>query len=193
MVKLLSYHSLIRITIVLLTGWVIWLIYNNYFIQVSPADIAYHAGNRYFQDGHYHQALKEYDIALQENQSHLYALRGKALTLLELSQYQLALTTFNQVITLEPQFAGNYANRGILYDRMGEHRKALHDYETALTLDLSLSEGPGWWTRFFRLQSEKPPTIAERAAYLKEQFAKPESERVLKITHLDNQQKPYQK
>ena len=42
-----------------------------------------------------------------------------------------------------------------------------------------------------RLQPEKPPTIADRAQYLKQELAKPETERVLKMPEQDQQQRPY--
>lgn len=48
-------------------------------------------------------------------------------------------------------------------------------------------------TRFFRLQPEKPPTIADRAQYLREQLAKPPSEQLLRQPELDDKQHPYQK
>ncbi|MDZ7804627.1 hypothetical protein [Thiohalophilus sp.] len=37
-----------------------------------------------------------------------------------------------------------------------------------------LADGPSWITRFLHLQPEKPPTIDDRARYLKEQLALPE-------------------
>ena len=68
--------------------------------------------------------------------------------------------------------AAAYANRGILYDRMGEYEKAVADYQ----------EGPGPWTRkfsrapgflwrFMRNIDEKPPTILQRADYLEAELA----------------------
>ena len=74
---------------------------------------------------------------------------------------------------------------------MGQYEKALADYEQALQMDRELGEGPSWITRFFRLQPEKPPTILERARYLREQLAKPESERLLRVPEEDEKQRPY--
>ncbi|MGD8642002.1 MAG: tetratricopeptide repeat protein, partial [Gammaproteobacteria bacterium] len=119
------------------------------------------------------------------------ALRGKARTLMQLRRYDEALRTFDIAIAEEPQFAGTYANRGILFDRMGRYQKAIDDYEHALALDPELADGPNWLTRFLRLQPEKPPTIADRAQYLQQELAKPEAERVLKVPEQDQQQRPY--
>ena len=62
----------------------------------------------------------------------------------------------------------------------------------ALELDPELAEGPSWLTRFLRNQADAPPTIADRARYLRAELAKPESERVLRVPEHDAQQRPYQ-
>ena len=74
---------------------------------------------------------------------------------------------------------------------MGEYQKAIADYEKAVQLDRSVADGPHWLTRFLRLQAEKPSTVADRAGYLREQLAKPESERVLHVPEIDSAQRSY--
>ena len=187
------YSSLKWSAILLTLIWVGWTFYDSFFVQITPEDRAYLAGNNFFADGHYENALQAYEKALHDNSTHLPALRGKARSLLQLNRYQEALPIFNQAIQIEPQFAGTYANRGILYDRMGWHEEALADYERALQMNSELGAGPSWLTRFFRLQPEKPPTIVERARYLREQLAKPETERLLRLPEVDDKQRPYQK
>jgi tetratricopeptide (TPR) repeat protein len=110
---------------------------------------------------------------------------------MQLGRNDDALRRFDSAIVRDPEFAATYANRGILHDRMGHYELAIADYDRALSLDSEISEGPHWLTRFLRLQAEKPPDIAERAAYLREQLAKPESERLLRVPELDEQQRPY--
>jgi len=87
--------------------------------------------------------------------------------------------------------AANYANRGILLDTMGRHEEALADYDEALAIDAEVAKGPHWLTRFLRNQPEAPPTIADRARYLRAELAKPEAERVLRVPEVDQQQRPY--
>lgn len=177
--------------IVLAAAWITWMIYDGFLTQVAPGDQAYLSGNNLFEDENYEHALQAYQQALDEAPEHIHALRGKARSLLKLTRYQEALQVFNEAIAKAPNFAGTYANRGILYDWMGRHREALADYERALQMDGGLGEGPSWITRFFRLQPEKPPTIVERARYLREQFAKPETERLLRVPEMDEKQRPY--
>lgn len=186
------YRSLLVIAVVMTVAWVGWTMYDGFFVRVAPGDEAYLAANKAFDDGNYGRALDNYAAALAQDAQHLHALRGKARTLMQLERYPEALIAFNQAIALAPEFAGTYANRGILYDRMGQYHKAIGDYEYALALDPSIADGPGWLTRFLRLQPQKPPTVAQRAKYLREQLAKPASERVLHIPEVDAAQRPYQ-
>ncbi len=185
------YRFLMAVAITLTVAWVAWTIYDSFFAHVAPGDNAYLAGENYFADGHYDDALSEYEAALAQAPDHVYAWRGKARSLLQLGRHREALLAFEEAIARDPEFAGSYANRGILYDRMGDHENALADYERALSMDSAVAEGPGWMTRFLRLQPEKPPTIADRARYLREQLAKPESERLLHVPEADESQRPY--
>ena len=85
----------------------------------------------------------------------------------------------------------SYANRGILKDWMGDYTGALRDYEKAVALEPEVGEGPGWLTRFLRTQPERPPSVADRAAYLRQELEKPESERLLHIPEIDAKQRAY--
>ena len=185
------YRFLMVVAIALTVAWIGWTVFDSFFADVGPGDNAYLAGETYFADQRYEEALQEYDAALSDAPDHVYAWRGKARSLLQLGRYSQALSAFEEAIARDPEFPGSYANRGILYDRMGEHEKALADYERALAMDNSVAKGPGWMTRFLRLQPEKPPTIADRAQYLREQLAKPESERLLQMPEEDEAQRPY--
>jgi tetratricopeptide (TPR) repeat protein len=179
--------------IVLGVAWLGWSIYDGLFAHRAPGDQDYFAGNRAFEDGNYESALTDYDAALGEAPDHLYALRGRARTLMQLGRNDVALEAFNAAIARDPEFAATYANRGILHDRMGHTEQAMADYERALQLDPSIAEGPHWLTRFLRNQAEKPPGIADRLAYLKEEMKKPEGERLLQVPEVDSAQRPYNK
>ncbi len=185
------YRFLVITATVMAIAWVGWSLYDSFFAHTEAGDTSYLAGERYFEDGRHDEAIAEYRRALTEAPEHIYAWRGLARAFMQLERSQEALTAFEEAIARAPEFAGNYSNRGILYDRMGEYDKALADYEQALRMDSKIAEGPGWLTRFLRLQPEAPPTIADRAQYLREQLAKPESERVLRIQEEDAKQRMY--
>jgi tetratricopeptide (TPR) repeat protein len=176
---------------VLTLAWIGWSIYDSMIAPRNPGDLAYLEGNNLFEDGHYERALQKYDEALNEDRNHIHAMRGRAQSLMQLGQSTQALTAFNTAIALTPEFGATYANRGVLHDRMGRYEKAIEDYERALALDPELVEGPHWLTRFLRNQPQKPPGVAERAAYLRGELAKPEGERLLRVPELDAEQRSY--
>jgi tetratricopeptide (TPR) repeat protein len=189
------------VAVVLAVAFVGWAVYDKFFGSVAPGDMAYHAGNRAFEDGNYQRAAEEYRAALQEHPDHVHALRGLARSLHLAGQHDEALVLYDEAIARTPEqpedegervaLAATYANRGILLDTMGRHEEALADYTRALQADRETAKGPHWLTRFLRNQPEAPPTIADRAAYLRAELAKPESERVLRVPELDAQQRPY--
>jgi tetratricopeptide (TPR) repeat protein len=186
------YRFLKWTAIIMAVTWIGWTIYDSYFSHRDPGDTAYLSAEYSFADGRYEEALNGFNQVLTQNADHFHALSGKARTLLRLERYTEALMAFNNVIMRDPHFAPNYANRGILHDHLGNYEEALADYRQALQLDPNLAKGPGWLTRFFRLQTEKPPTIASRADYLSIQLAKPAHERELKRPEEDAKQRPYQ-
>ena len=92
---------------------------------------------------------------------------------------------------LDDSLAVAYANRGILHDRAGRHDLALKDYRRALSIDPNLADGPGWLWRFLRNIPERPPTIADRAAYIEAELLKPPEDRLLRLPEIDDQQRMY--
>lgn len=189
-----SVHKVLKYAaIALVVAWVGWTIVDTFFIERIPGNTAFQEGDIFFEDGEYERALEKYEQALSEQPEAPHYARAKARTLMQLGRNEQALTWFDQAVELQPFFGGTYANRGILYDRMGEYQKAVADYEKALNLDEEVGEGPHWLIRFLRNQPEPPPTVADRLAYLKQELAKPEDERLLRIPNLDDQQRTYKK
>ncbi|MDX1606764.1 MAG: tetratricopeptide repeat protein [Candidatus Competibacterales bacterium] len=171
-------------------AWVGWSVYD--FLRAKqPGDYAYHAASNYFADGYYEQALEEYRKALAIAPDHRAAQRGLAETLILLGQERESIALYDTLIGDDPDNPGLYANRGIAHDRLGQHEQALADYRKALSIDPEQIEGPGWLTRFFRNQYEKPPGIAQRADYLEHQLALPPDERVLRVPEIDRAQRPF--
>ncbi len=139
-----TYRLLKYIALVMGMAFVGLLFYEHLASSKQPGDYAYHAASNYFADGHYEQALSEYQVALKENPDHIPAMRGRAETLTMLERERQAIDIYHKLIALQPETAGNYAALGIAYDRIGKHEKALANYEKALSLDVEVGDGPHW-------------------------------------------------
>lgn len=187
-----TYKFLVRTAIVMGLAWVGWTIYDGFFTSTEPHSSEFSAAARYFKDGLYDEALTEYQEILSSDRDNIRALGGKAQALMQMRRHAEALALLDQLLAREPEYAPAYVSRGILKDRMGDYEGALADYERSLSLDAEVAEGPGLLTRFLRNQAEKPPTVADRAGYLREQLAKPESERVLRMPEEDVKQRSYE-
>jgi tetratricopeptide (TPR) repeat protein len=157
----------------------------------EAGNLEYRTGNLRLEDGEYVQALGEFDTALKAHPSHAPSHLGRALALMALERRAEAMEAFNTALALDPDFAAAYANRGILNDRMGNYSAAIQDYRKALALDATMGEGPGWITRFFRMQYKRPPTIADRASYLESELQKPAEQRKLHDLDRDRKQRMY--
>ncbi len=167
------------------------MIWDSFFVEKTPGNTAYQQGNTLFEDGDYEQALRHYEDALAKLPEAPHYVRAKARTLMQLGRHDEALAWFDRAVVLQPYFGGAYANRGILYDRLGRYESAIADYDKALQLDDKVAEGPHWLTRFLRNEPEKPPTIKQRAEYLKQELAKPADQRVLRVPEIDAKQRTY--
>ena len=162
-------------------------------VEDTPGDYHVKTGNYRLQDGQYDRAIAEFDLALEANPDHPLAYLGIALALMHQNRHEASLEAFGHALALDESLAVAYADRGILHDRMGRHDLALQDYRRALALDPKLADGPGWLWRFLRNIPERPPTIADRAAYLEAELRKPPEERLLRRPEIDAQQRmhPY--
>jgi tetratricopeptide (TPR) repeat protein len=185
------YKTLVRVAIAITLVWIGVSLYDGFLEEGVPGAHSIQAAAKHLEDGRNDDALREYESLLKDNPGNVYAMRGKAQALMQMGKSDQALNIYDHAISLEPDFGVTYANRGILRDRLGDYKGALADYDMALKLEPETAEGPGMLSRFLRKQPEKPPTILERANYLREQLAKPESERVLRIPEQDAKQRPY--
>lgn len=186
------YKTLKYIAIVLVVGFIGFSIYDGLIKGKDEYSLTMGAAHRYFEDGQYERAIDEFRAVLESAPDDPPAIYGIAISQMQLDRNQKALDAFTQAIENaknKKNKAFYLANRGILYDRMGQYRKALEDYKSALRLEPETAEGPGIISRLLRNQPEKPPTIADRARYLQSELAKPEEERVLSIPEIDEGQR----
>lgn len=150
-------------------------------------------GHYALEDGLLNDAEKAFKEALLEAPDNAGAHLGLALTYMQSGRNVEAMPLLNKSIELAPDVAIAYADRGILYDRLGEYELALQDYQKSLNMDEKMVEGPGFLWRFMRNISEKPPEIKDRADYLAKELGKPEEERLLKVVAEDAKQVMHKK
>lgn len=174
----------------------------DYFTASLPGDYEVRQGDILLTDKKYDLALERFDAALKVSPNHRGALIGRAITFLQSGRDDEAEVEFTYLIdyltrtlgaddpTGRGVLAGAYANRGILYDRSNRPEQALADYRRALRIDPGAVEGPGLAHRIIYGNS-RPATVKDRAVYLEQQLALPESERLLRIPELDERQRAY--
>jgi len=174
----------------------------DYFTSREPGDYATEVGNNRLSEGKYDEALKNFNTALDERPDHRGALMGRALVFIQTERYDEALSELDRLIayltrTIKPddatgrgQLAAAHANRGIIYDRLGQYEKALDEYVAALNTDEKAISGPDIFQEV--LYSEgKTSTVRKRAQYIYEQLQLPESERLMRVPEIDAQQRMY--
>ena len=179
------------LVLLLFVSVVAFVLYWRTAVEDTPGDYHVKTGNYHLEDGQYDRALAEFERALEANAGHPLAYLGMALALMHQEHHEASLEAFGHVLALDDSLAVAYADRGILHDRMGLHDAALRDYRRALSLDPGLADGPGWLWRFLRNMPERPPTIADRAAYLEAELQKPPEDRLLRLPEIDAQQRMY--
>jgi tetratricopeptide (TPR) repeat protein len=186
-----TYRRLRGIAITLAVVVVAWMLYD-YVTSREPGTTAYLTGNNLFKDGYYERALDSYEEALAENPDMTVAFNSMANSLIQLDRLDEARSVIEEAIARKPGFAGHYATRGIIDDRMGRYEAAMADYARALALDPEIAEGMHWIDRLLYNVQETPSTIADRLRYLREQTALPEDQRLLRVPEIDAEQRPYE-
>jgi tetratricopeptide (TPR) repeat protein len=191
MASLREHHKKALIALLLLCGVAAFIFYWRVGSETAPGDFQVKTGNYRLEDGQLDEAVKEFTLALEKDPDHAMAHLGLGITYMQMERFADAEAEFNRTLELAPEMAVAYADRGILYDRAGKYQSALADYKKALALDSEVLSGPGWLWRFMRNIDKKPPSIADRAAYLEEELQKPPGQRLLKVPKLDDQQRMY--
>ncbi len=200
---------IILMCILTFVGFTFWAVTGSY-VSAPDGDYEVRQGDILLGDGKFDAALERFDAALKESPDHRGALMGRALVFLQAERYTEAEAEFTYLIkylnaNLEPDditgvavYAGAYANRGTMYNRMGcrpggtsQHfEKALADYIQALNIDEGAIEGPNLIDRVI-YGTPRPSTIRLRAVYMQKQLALPESERLLCLPEKDAEQRMY--
>lgn len=187
-----TYNLLKWIAILSAVALVAYLMYDH-FRAMGPGDVKYVDGSNLFEDRQYERAARYFHDALEQNPDHVFALRGLANANVQLKRFDEALSAIDRAIAIEPNNACNLATRGIIFDHMRQHKKAMQDYEHAIAGCPEATEGMHWLDRLLYNVHERPPTVVQRLVYLREQMKLPENQRVLSIPEIDKNQLPYER
>ncbi len=172
------------------------------FVNRPPGDYETEMGSQRLEDGLYDEALDYFNKALAEAPNHRGALMGRALVYISTERYDEAIAELDYLIkylsenlkeddvTGRGALAAAYANRGIVYDRLGQYQKALDDYVQSLKTDEKTVSGPGIVHEIL-YGTEKVSTVRDRARYIYEQLKLPPEKRLLRVPELDAQQRMY--
>ncbi|HJM44194.1 MAG TPA: tetratricopeptide repeat protein [Nitrospinota bacterium] len=186
------------LTVVMFSVWAV----TRAFLQEAPGDFHTRQGDIRIGEGKYEEAIESFNEALREMPNHRGALMGRALVYIRTNRPLEAAAELTHLIgfleknpdagdaTGRAALAAAYANRGIVFDRAGRHRKALADYIRALKTDEGAISGPGLIDKII-YGTPKPATVRDRALYLKRQLALPEDERLLRVPEIDKKQRMY--
>lgn len=117
----------------------VFIFISSILINVSCRE---NSASHYFKNGsakyqlkNYVSAIKDFDEAININNSYTDAYYLRALCYGTLKKYSKALSDFNKVIELDPNYKDAYINRGFyVLEKTGDYQGAIRDYNKYLEL-----------------------------------------------------------
>lgn len=99
-------------------------------------------GNESFNQGHFDEAIKNYDEAIRLNPEFADAYYFRGIAYFDFGQFKRAIQDLDEVIRLVPNHAWAYCDRGLAYQMLDKKAEAIADFEKCLTLtnDAQLTE-----------------------------------------------------
>ena len=94
-----------------------------------------------FKLGHYSEAIKDYDVAIELNDKNYEAYFNRAIANKMLENNELALKDYDKAIELNPYKPDAYNNRGVVNSDLGDYDSAISDYNQAIQLDKNDADG----------------------------------------------------
>ena len=76
-----------------------------------------------------------WEIWLQSDNDNVNELMSKGIEEMSVRNYQAALTAFNKIVEIDPEFAEGWNKRATVYYLMGEYEASISDIQRTLTLE----------------------------------------------------------
>src|SRR5262245_17638099 len=106
--------------------------------QLSGKGLAfafYKRANGYYERGHYHRAIENYNHVIGLNPNHANAFSNRGATYALRGEYDRAIENYDEAIRLNPKHADAFSNRGVAYARKGDYDRAIQNYDEAIRLN----------------------------------------------------------
>ena len=84
---------------------------------------------------HYHEAVADYDKAVEINAQFFYAYYKRGYAQFALGNYEAAITDYDKVININDGVFNIYFDRGLAKSKLGDNEAAIADYDKAIEID----------------------------------------------------------
>lgn len=107
--------------------------------ELSAEDFNY-KGIKYFKQGDYINAIKEWDKAIELKPDYLFALNNKGYALFKLEKYKEAIIYFDKLKKINPEYHSLWFNIACTYSLMKNKEEMLKNLKKAIELDKKYKE-----------------------------------------------------
>lgn len=94
---------------------------------LSQAEQRLNQGNKYFDEGKYNEAIREYTKAIEADPNLVEPYTNRASAYVEVGEFDKAIADNTKAIELDPENVIPYYNRSMAYARKGEFDKVIAD------------------------------------------------------------------
>lgn len=103
-------------------------------VGLTAAEAQTNAGVALHEEGHYEQAIAEYDKAVRSDPEFALAYYNRGVAYARLQEFQRAVADYDESIRLDPRRADTFRGRAFAYDALGDQARADADDQEATRL-----------------------------------------------------------
>ncbi len=107
-------------------------------IKIEDADTHFNQGYKYWSDGKFEGAIKEYKEAIRINPTYALAHYNLGVAFWDNGQAEKAIEEYEEAIRIYPNYASAHCNLGLAYEKKGRMKEAMFEYREAIRLDFNL-------------------------------------------------------
>ncbi len=106
---------------------------------IHPLHSHLNRGIAYFKIGRFHHAIKDFDMLIDEDETHERALFYRGIARLNLGENEEAIHDFDRAIAINPEGGNTYLARGLAHHSLGHRKEAnrdIHDGHVLKSVEL---------------------------------------------------------